>query len=385
MYNQFIKLILPLPSFFEIDLSSDDEPNIFPVKVAPQTIACPICKGATVCHDRYLRRFRHGYAWHIGVLWIELYVPRQRCKDCNFTFTFDYGLGLLHSSTELFRREITNRCHGRSIADVAREYALPYTTVERWFYTYAPDQLVKENAKHICVDEFALRKGHNYATSVLNAETGRILAIVLHRDQAAIESLLKKVTGTIQTAVSDFAAAMAGAIKTVLPTATHVLDRFHLVQFFTDAQQRRRRYLDEAKKQHKSRFIDRCLARKPEELTEEERGFVQDWLSEDFHTKHIYQALNHMRYVLKATTETQAKTRLKVWLKRYQFHTSGVVSKIAKTVISREKAIVDTIISPFSNGIMEGTNNKIKLIKRRGFGYRNDAHLFLRLRLETGH
>ncbi|MEE1131288.1 MAG: transposase, partial [Caryophanon sp.] len=34
---------------------------------------------------------------------------------------------------------------------------------------------------------------------------------------------------------------------------------------------------------------------------------------------------------------------------------------------------------------MEGTNNKIKLIKRRGFGYRNDDHLFLRLRLETGH
>jgi len=90
-----------------------------------------------------------------------------------------------------------------------------------------------------------------------------------------------------------------------------------------------------------------------------------------------------MRYVLKATTDTQATKRLKDWLKRYQFHTSAVVSKIAKTVIVREKAMIDTINSPFSNGIMEGTNNKIKLIKRRGFGYRNDAHLFLRLRLEN--
>ena len=50
-----------------------------------------------------------------------------------------------------------------------------------------------------------------------------------------------------------------------------------------------------------------------------------------------------------------------------------------------DEAMIETIQSPFSNGIMEGTNNKIKLIKRRGFGYRNDAHLFLRLRLETGH
>ena len=59
----------------------------------------------------------------------------------------------------------------------------------------------------------------------------------------------------------------------------------------------------------------------------------------------------------------------------------GAVSKIA---ITREKALLDTIISLLSNGIMKGTNNKIKLIKRRGFGYRNEVRLFLRLRLETG-
>ena len=385
MYNQFIKLILPLPSFFTISLPTDDEPNIFPVKVCPQTIICPICQGHTVRHDQIRRRFRHGYAWHIGVLWIELSVPRQRCKECGFTFTYDFGLGLVRSSTEAFRRQIVKRCQGRSIKDVSCEYNLPYTTVERWFYMYAVDQLVEESAKQICVDEFALRKGHNYATSVLNADTGRILAIVPHRDQEAITSVLKEVTGTIRAVVSDFAPAMANAIQTVFPSAIHVLDRFHLIQFFTDAQQRRRRYLGEAKKHHKSRFIDRCLARKPEELTAEERGFVADWHKEDLHTKHIYQALNHMRYVLKSTNKTQAKRRLKEWFKRFQFHMCNAVSKIAKTLIVREQALLDTIVSPLSNGIMEGTNNKNKLIKRRGFGYRNDAHLFLRLRLETGH
>jgi transposase len=163
-----------------------------------------------------------------------------------------------------------------------------------------------------------------------------------------------------------------------------VLDRFHLIQFFTDALQRRRRYLGEAKKQHKARFIDRCLACKPEQLTAEERGFVVRWHQEDLHTRHIYQALNHMRYVLKAKTVTQARRRLNEWFKRYQFHMCGAVSKIAKTLIVREQAILNTIISPLSNGVMEGTNNKIKLIKRRGFSYRNDERFFLRLRLETG-
>lgn len=214
---------------------------------------------------------------------------------------------------ESFRREITNRCHGRSIADVAREYELPYTTVERWFYTYASDKLVEETAQHICVDEFALRKGHNYATSVLNAETGRILAIFPNRDQVAIEAVLKKVTGKIRTVISDFAPAMAGAIQAVYPATVHVLDRFHLIQFFTDAQaqQRRRRYLGEAKKHHKSRFIDRCLARKPVQLTVEERDFVQEWHLEDSHTKHIYQALNHMALCVKSDNNDTSEKEIK--------------------------------------------------------------------------
>lgn len=122
-----------------------------------------------------------------------------------------------------------------------------------------------------------MRKGHHYATSVLNADTGRILAIVPHQNQDAITAALQKVTGPIRAVVSDFAPAMVNAIQAVYPTTMHVLDHFHLVQFFTDAQQRRRRYLGEAKKHHKSRFIDRCLARKPEQLTDEEREFDAKW------------------------------------------------------------------------------------------------------------
>ncbi|WP_286923674.1 transposase, partial [Lysinibacillus sp. UBA6686] len=110
------------------------------------------------------------------------------------------------------------RCHGRSIADVARGYELPYTTVERWYYLYATDELTEEIATTICVDEFTLRKGHNYATSVLNADTGRILAIVPHRNQDAIIAVLQKVTGPIRTVVSDFAPAMANAIQAVYPS-----------------------------------------------------------------------------------------------------------------------------------------------------------------------
>ncbi|WP_420842162.1 transposase family protein [Exiguobacterium alkaliphilum] len=113
-------------------MSSDEEPNVFPVIPDRHDIPCPLCQRKTVLHSKRRRRFRHGHAWNVGILWIELDVPRQRCFSCDLTFVYDYGLGLVRTSTEVFRKGIAERCHGRTISDVAREYGLPYTTVERW-------------------------------------------------------------------------------------------------------------------------------------------------------------------------------------------------------------------------------------------------------------
>ena len=383
MSQQFIKLILPLPALFQIQMSSDEEPHVFPIIPDTHEIPCPLCEKKTILHSKKRRRFRHGHAWGVGALWIELDVPRQRCLSCDLTFVYDYGLGLVRTSTEVFRKGITERCHGRTISDVAHEYELPYTTVERWFYQYASVDTVGQ-ATHILVDEFATRKGHHYATIVLDAKTGRLLSIVPGRDVSAITAALQGVLGDVRSVVSDFAPAMAKATNRVFPSAAHVLDRFHLIQFFTDALRRRRRFLNETKRHHHIRVIDRALACRPEMLAPEDREVARSCILEDAFTQDLYRGLQHIRYVLKATCNRQAHRRLTDWLDRYQFHPCGPLAKIAKAIRGREEAMRQSIVSRLSNGKMEGTNNKIKLIKRRGYGYRNLERFFLRLRFELG-
>ncbi|WP_082193931.1 MULTISPECIES: transposase [Bacillaceae] len=58
--------------------------------------------------------------------------------------------------------------------------------------------------------------------------------------------------------------------------------------------------------------------------------------------------------------------------------------KIAKTLLTRKASFLAAAVYPESNGKAEGTNNKIKLIKRRAYGYRNMERFKLRIRLETG-
>ncbi|TCI67964.1 MULTISPECIES: transposase [Exiguobacterium] len=142
--------------------------------------------------------------------------------------------------------------------------------------------------------------------------------------------------------------------------------------------------MNEARRHHHVRVIDRSLARRPETLTGEDREVARSCMQEDPFIRNLYQGLQHIRYVLKATCEIQSQRRLTDWLDRYQFHPCGPLAKIAKAIRVREQAMRQTIVSRLSNGKMEGTNNKIKLIKRRGYGYRNLERFFLRLRLEIG-
>jgi transposase len=183
---------------------------------------------------------------------------------------------------------IVEACHGRTISEVAREYQLAYTTVERWFYELAPTQLVEESPTRICVDEFAIRKGHSYATGVLNADTGRVLAVTNGRNQEAIQQALKTVQGNVAYIVSDLAPAMKKAIEEVFPKAIHVLDRFHVIQLITDALMRRRYYLDKKGKHQTVRHMNRLLTSEPGLLSEEDRKQVREWCLQDDNLSQLY-------------------------------------------------------------------------------------------------
>ncbi|WP_263862437.1 transposase [Peribacillus tepidiphilus] len=71
------------------------------------------------------------------------------------------------------------------------------------------------------------------------------------------------------------------------------------------------------------------------------------------------------------------------WFDRHLFSDCEAVRSIAKALITRRDAVLSCIVFPYSNGVIEGTDNKIKLIKRRGYGYRNIQRFTLRVRLET--
>jgi len=83
--------------------------------------------------------------------------------------------------------------------------------------------------KHLCIDDFATRKGQKYRTLIIDADTNIPLEIVPSRDKGDVAKALRKYTHA--TIVSrDRSLSYAGAIKAARPRAKQIADRFHLVK-----------------------------------------------------------------------------------------------------------------------------------------------------------
>lgn len=81
--------------------------------------------------------------------------------------------------------------------------------------------------KVIGVDDFALRRRHNYATVIIDAVTGRRVDVVEGRRSEVITDWLRQHPG-VTTVCRDGSAADAEGIRQALPDAVQVSDRWHL-------------------------------------------------------------------------------------------------------------------------------------------------------------
>ena len=89
----------------------------------------------------------------------------------------------------------------------------------------------------LLVDETSMRKRHRYVTVIVNGDTGRTLAMVQHRNAAALSTFLMQQGHRwckgVKVVVSDGSKAYKSAIDAHLGHARHVLDRFHVIRWFS--------------------------------------------------------------------------------------------------------------------------------------------------------
>lgn len=296
--------------------------------------------------------------------------------------------------TTRLANSVARLCKVMPVKRVAEHYDLHWDTVKEIDKAYLKRELepVKlGNVKLLLMDEFALRKGHRYATVVTDAETKRVLWVGKGRSREEVrpffEWLGKQRCKRILAVGMDMWAAFEAEVRQHCPQAEIVYDQFHVVANYG------KEVIDRIRIDEANRLKDDKAAR---ELIKGARwNLLGNWenlpdretkirLNELLEANQSLMTVYVLKDALKAlwgyTREAWARKAWETWLEMAQSSGLKPLMNFARKLGRRIDGILSHCRWPLNTSVLEGMNNKIKVLKRIAYGYRDEAYFFLKIR-----
>jgi transposase len=239
----------------------------------------------------------------------------------------------------------------------------------------------------IGIDEYSIRKGHTYATIITNPIKRRVLETFPKRDKKTVQAHLEALfpAGQVKIVVMDMSRAFRGAALAVFPGAKIVIDKFHVVRVVIEAldETRKRVQRNRPKGQKNTVYRLRYLLRKNgEKLDSEEQDRLQTVLEQEPDLQTAYQLKEDFLAWYRILIPQHAIKGLHEWYQQAEETDFSEWHEAVKTFRNWEHDILNYFYWRVTNAFTEGSNNVVKVVKRRGYGYRNFDNLRRRMLLE---
>jgi len=326
---------------------------------------------------------------------IELVVPRVRvaCPRCGPKLERLSWLAPYARVTERLARSVARLCKVASILHVARYFDLGWKTVkeiDRSSLERELGPLDLDGVSVIALDEFAIQKGHRYATVIVEPTRKRVLWVGRGRAREDIRPFFAAMgperCARLRAAVMDMNAGYELEVKRHCPNAAIVFDLFHVIAKYGREVIDRVR-VDRANELRAQRH-ERHLVKSARWLLLKNRDSLRP--GEDVELEELL-AANHalfVVYVLRDALKDLWSYRhtgyaARAWRSWYRKALRSGIAPL-RLFAQRLKPYVAGIVAharyPLGTNLIEGINNKIKVIKRMAYGFRDDAYFFLKIR-----
>jgi transposase len=291
-------------------------------------------------------------------------------------------------SLKVFERYIVELCAIGTIKAVAAFLGVGWDMVKGIFKEDLRRRLKKRKltgVRYIAVDEFAVRKGHRYMTVVMDLETGQILHVAHGKDAAALTPFLKRLRRQkikLRAVAMDMSPAYMQAVREVFPEVDIVHDPYHVVVLVNRAIDETRkdmyRYLTGEQRGviKGARFL---LLRSLESLNEESLDKLAHIMELNEPLYQAYLLKEELRWFWNITNAELAEQFLETWAE--EAYATGIkrFQKLADSLLRHKDGLLSYFSHRISTGPLEGLNNKIKVLKRQAYGFRDDEYFKLRL------
>lgn len=208
------------------------------------------------------------------------------------------------------------------------------------------------------------------------------------RDKETVKERLSRLPhkGLIKWAVIDMSSAFARAVWEALPSVRVIIDKFHVIQQIIKALDEVRKRIQKAKPKGEKRPIYNLrykLRKGKEKLNPEGKAELAQFLENEPELKLAYELKESFRDWYELPGPHRAREELHRWYSKVERSNLSEFAEVVETFRRWEPEILNYFYWRLTNGYTEGLNNKIKVIKRQGYGYRNFANFQRRILVEA--
>lgn len=362
---------------------------IFRAIFTPKDVNCPCCghqsnilKGLK---ERKLRLAPLGDK----MVFLLVRIHRLQCVNCQHVWWPSMPFVKPKKRVTLsFERYVIALMNFATIESVAKFLQVSWSLVKNIHKSYlqethkVPDL---KSIRYIGVDEFSIRKCHNYMTIFINLETGEIIHAVEGKSMASVAPFLMKLREEaieLKAIAMDMNAAYESAVRENLLNVDIVFDRFHIMALLNTSIEEIRR--DQQAKTDEvglkaikgMRFL---LLGNYEKLNPLKKEGLKALLEINQPIALAHAMKEQLRLFWMKRTLKEGAQFLVQWI--LDICDTGIkeLEKSGKTILRRYQGILSYFKHPITNGKTEGINNKIKTMKRQAYGFRDMEYFKLRL------
>ena len=343
-------------------------------------------------HDIQMRRIRDLPVFEHRV---ELTVPRVRvaCPVCGPKLE---RLSWLEPYARVTRRmadSVARLCQVASILHVARFFDLHWSTVKDLDRAYLERTLGPvdlDGLEVIGLDEFAIQKGHRYATVVVEPTRKRVLWVGRGRGREDIRPFFQGLgplrCQRIKAAVMDMNEGYRLEVQAHCPGAAIVFDLFHVVAKYGREVidrvrvDRANELRDDRRQRRVVKSARWLLLKNRSSLRPEEDVTLNELLTANHALFVVYVLRDALKDLWRYRHAGFAARAWRSWYRKALRSRIEPLRRFARALRPYLSGILAHCRYPLGTNLIEGINNKIKVIKRMAYGFRDDAYFFLKIR-----
>lgn len=325
-----------------------------------------------------------------------IHVERVPFASHNSRFTYSFEEMITWSGIHLTKKDVAEmfRINWRTIGEImsrTKKRIEPNIAI-RW-----------QNLKRIGIDETSYKKGHKYLTVVVDHDTNQVVFVYPGHDYETISYFFKQLSEeqrkSIEIVSCDGAKWIKKAVLEFLPNAEICIDPFHVICWAEDAMDEFRKSLLSEERKSKKEFKRKtkgrpkknekkhdssnyrrlqdgkyALGKNPENLTEHQQSVVEEIKNIYPKLYRAYSLKEGLRAVFQSSKEN-VEVELNKWLWWASHSQNKAFVKLSQKIRERKEQILATVTYSISNARIESTNNKIKVIIRKSYGFRNIQNL----------